>query len=61
MNNYPFKKSLIEAITPDNWRPGMPRKGWIVRYGWGITGGWKFATIWRTEKEAVAFAFGVEA
>lgn len=49
---YQFKKSLIEKITPDTWRPGMPKSGYIVRWGEAVTGGWKFATIWRTEAEA---------
>ena len=31
----------IEQICMGNWRPGMPKEGWLVRYGISDYG-WKY-------------------
>ena len=45
----------IKKINGDNWRPGMPKTGYLVRYGmWEY--GWKYQKCFETEAEANAFA-----
>ena len=45
----------IEQINGDNWRPGMPEKGWLVRYGINEFG-WMYCQTFVTQEEAEAFA-----
>lgn len=45
----------IEIINGDNWRPGTPEHGYIVRYGlWEY--GWKYRKCFASQTEAEAFA-----
>ncbi len=43
----------IEEINGDNWRPGMPERGWLVRYDLSPSCGWQrmktFATLEKTQ------------
>ena len=46
---------VIEKITGDNWRPGMPMEGYLVRYGLNAFG-WKYCRTFATAEEAEDFA-----
>jgi hypothetical protein len=50
------KKYVIEKITGDNRRPGMPKDGWIVWYRLHPSFGWTCRRCVDTEEEAEAFA-----
>lgn len=49
-------KHQIEEINGDNWRPGMPEQGWLVRYDFSPSCGWQRMRTFATEKEAIEFA-----
>lgn len=44
----------IEQICTGNWRPGMPKEGWLVRYGISDYG-WKYMKCFSDYIEAVNF------
>jgi hypothetical protein len=44
----------IEQICVGNWRPGMPKEGWLVRYGISDYG-WKYMKCFSDYIEAVNF------
>ena len=45
----------IEQINGDNWRPGMPKAGFLVRYGINEFG-WMYCQSFATREEAETFA-----
>ena len=49
----------IEQINGDNWRPGMPKAGFLVRYGINEFG-WMYCQTFATLEEAEAFAEAIK-
>jgi hypothetical protein len=46
---------VIEKINGDNWRPGMPKEGYLVRYGTLPSGGWKYMKTFENIDKAQKF------
>lgn len=46
--------AMIEQICGSNWRPGMPKEGWLVRYGISDYG-WKYMKCFSDHNEAIHF------
>lgn len=50
----------IEKINSDNWRPGMPKEGFLVRYRPHPDFGWTGLRCFPSQKEADTFAFSLD-
>jgi len=48
-------KYSIEKINDDNWRPGMPKGGYLVRYNLSDRFGWMRMKTFATREEAEEF------
>lgn len=50
---------VIEKINADNWRPGMPKEGYLVRYNPHNTYGWLCLHVEKTKEKAEEYAAGL--